>query len=683
MIAAQRVRRTAAALATAVAAGTALRGAVAGVLVLVAAVGMDLLWGLPRQVRELAAPVALAAAGLVAAVSLWRGRHVRHFEAVALWMEARRPALRYALVTLLDPRYAHMASLLEPPIRAVSWRGEVLRLAARRLRVPAAVLVAGIALLAVIPSPALERVVAPRAGDMLSRPVSGRAGWLSPLVVTVIPPAYTGLTPRVLEDPTTINGIVGSEVRIEGRGAADRMHAEMHGSPIDVASASVGWSFAFAMPRRAAVLRLRDEAAERVLALEPTRDSTPEVTLSAPLRDTVLRRAEGELVFSAGARDDWGLDALRLEYIVSAGHGERFTFRSGVLAAVAPRGREAGLRRGVSLAGLGLQPGDVVHVRAVAQDRNDVTGPGVGTSETRTLRVARVGEYDSVAIDALPPIAADTSLLSQRLLLLLAERLEERRPSLGRETVVAESRAIGRDQARLRRRVAGVIFLRLGGDEAAEHAHGVEDRPDDLATPEALLRAAESATEVAGGEALDFHEDETPVVAVNRPLLEAYSAMWEAQRELEVGEPGRALPHMRAALEAIQRARQAERVYLRGRPPRVVVDLARVRLSGERDAVRPAPRAARSPAREDLPSLARRFLRLLDGMAREPATADSLLVLRIDALERAPALAAALGEAAARLRAGQDPAAALGRARWVVAPGARAAGGLPAWSGVW
>ena len=48
---------------------------------------------------------------------------------------------------------------------------------------------------------------------------------------------------------------------------------------------------------------------------------------------------------------------------------------------------------------LGLKPGDMVHLRAVARDGNDVSGPGLDASETRVLRVARAGEYDSVAVE--------------------------------------------------------------------------------------------------------------------------------------------------------------------------------------------------------------------------------------------------------------------------------------------
>ena len=131
--------------------------------------------------------------------------------------------------------------------------------------------------------------------------------------------------------------------------------------------------------------------------------------------------------------------------------------------------------------------------------------------------------------------------------------------------------------------------------------------------------------------------DETPIVAINRPLLEAYNAMWEASRELDQGEPARALPPMRRALAAIQRARQAERIYLRGKAPAVVVDLARVRLTGKESGA-PNTRAARQPAD---PAAARRAQRLADVMTlavtQPTAAVDSLVLLRVESLDAAPA----------------------------------------------
>ncbi|MBL8959787.1 MAG: hypothetical protein JNJ98_08040 [Gemmatimonadetes bacterium] len=138
---------------------------------------------------------------------------------------------------------------------------------------------------------------------------------------------------------------------------------------------------------------------------------------------------------------------------------------------------------------------------------------------------------------------------------------------------------------------------------------------------------------------------------MSRPLLEAYNAMWDAGRELESGAPRAALPSMYAALAAIQKARAAERLYLRGAQRAVVVDLARVRLAGRErgvDLVREplAPLAAPGQAL---------WQRVVGAVGRPSAAeaVDSLLVLRVSAAGDA-GVTQALDSLVAGIRAGRD-----------------------------
>jgi len=342
--------------------------------------------------------------------------------------------------------------------------------------------------------------------------------------------------------------------------------------------------------------------------------------------------------------------------------------------------REDELTARLSLDSLALKPGDIVQMRAVARDANDVTGPGVGSSETRALRVARVGEYDSVAVEAAPPGDPEGQVLSQRMLITLTEALVKRRRSIDRPALLSESRRIAADQARLRKRVGDVVFQRTGGEPLGEE--GDVDVPEGKLTPEQVLERARAAGADAGTP-MDVEGDETPILALNRPLLEAFNAMWDAGRALEQGEPAQALPPMRRALAAIERARQAERIYLRGRPAAVIVDVARARLAGKdkgSTAVRESRFIADPVARRRADAFARASALLATD--RE-AAADSLLVMRVGALGDAPALAAALDSAARVTRRGSPGEVALAWARV-----RRALGGppmrrdfLPAWEG--
>jgi len=646
----------------------ALLWALAAAAALFATAGtIDWLIGAPRAVRALALPAAVLLALAALAYTLWRGRNVRSLAVVALWLEERVPELRYALVSALDAPHASLA--LEREVAAVQWSAVINRALSHALLPPLLVLAAAATLLFALPAGVRARISEPRVGDALLRapiaapPLRNR---LSPLTGEVVPPSYTGEQHITIEEPSSVEALTGGHVMFRGQGSSDGITATVGGVAAQPSDSADQWRLDIVVPAKPAALELRDRSYARTVILAPHADSVPVVTLIAPARDTVVRTPKGALQLAADATDDYGLDAGWFEYIVSSGEGETFTFRSGVINRVREGNARTGKLSGsLDLDSLRLKPGDLVHVRAVARDRNNVTGPGIGVSETRSLRIPRASEYDSIAIEGAPPPDVDSSQLSQRMLIILAEKLQARRAKLARADVVRESRAIGSDEARLRQHVGEIVFARLGAEQGTEDA-GSNGAAADI-TPEQLLAAANAATQAAAG-ATDFGGDETPVVAINRPLLEAYNAMWDASRALEVGEPGTALPPMRLALAAIQRARNAERLYLRGKAPVVIVDINKVRLAGKRDDATSSSRIPRAALDSSAERRAQRFDAALNDLAVNPSAAiDSLLALRVDALESAPTLAGALAPAIDSLRAGHDATDALVRARRIAA----------------
>jgi hypothetical protein len=591
---------------------------------------------------------------LVFGFLLWQNRAVRSSAEVALWLEGKVPALRYSLVTLAEGAGGNSAPL-EHLVAQTTWAETIRGSLLRQLGVPALFLAVAGGIFISLPSVSLIDLVNQTA--ITSSGIASTPGTGDPFHsfrVLVTPPSYSRQARQRLDQPEAVTSLVGSEIQIEG----------------------AGWSVSATMPDTAMPFWLERAGKRRLLLLLPVTDSTPAVELERPGRDSVLRSGSGTVILAATVRDDFGLDAGWFEYIVSSGEGENYTFRTGVVSrrALSNIGR-ANLAGNLSLDSLRLAPGNVIHLRAVARDGNTVSGPGIGYSETRTLRIPRPGEGDSAWVDQVARAEGDSSLLSERMLVLMAEALERRRPRLGRDTFVVESRRIAGDQATLRRRVADIIFLRLGAEGSMEES---EDSTAEPLTPQALLEAAEQATVSDRGEAVDFSTDETPVVALNRPLLEAYNAMWAAGRELEIGEPRRALPHMREALEAIQRARQAERLYLRGRPSVVVIDLGKIRLAGSLAGAAPAGTAAGAEDRKDRHALLARFSRAIELLPRAEAL-DSLQLLRIDALGTERAFAVALGEAVTALRHGGDVTTPLVRARRLLSGTLVQSPGLSSW----
>ncbi len=665
----------------------ALRRALVGALMARAAlVGVAVALGAIAIVRGLALPSTFAAlsiiAGMVVALALAsRARPARSLERVALWVEERHPSLLYALVTAAGDR---APAAVEMQALALPWWDDARRRLARSFLVPTGALLAALALFAWQPALMHRAGASSETSVANGKRVAGAVtDPLASIAATIRPPAYAARPATSADDPTTIDALVGSTVTLSGLGDATLVHAAIDSSERAVAARGERWSFTFAMPATPALLRLRSAAGrERLVVLAPVADAPPVVTLLLPQRDTVMRVASGAIVLRAQLRDDIGLRNAAFELIVSSGQEENFTFRSTTLARAQLGGRsESVLEARFSLDSLALKPGDVLQLRAVARDANDVTGPGLGSSETRAIRVARAGEYDSVSVDPAPPGEPEGQVLSQRMLINLTEALERRRPSLARPLLLSEARRIAEDQTKLRKKVGDIVFQRTGADPLSEEST-IEAAGGKL-TPEALLKAASDATGANAGGVMDVEGDETPILAINKPLLEAFNAMWDAGRSLEQGETRQALPPMRRALAAIERARQAERIYLRGRPSAVVVDLTRIRLAGKDkgNATVREPRPATDP-------VARRrgetFARATALLARDPsAAADSLLVMRVGALGDDPALAAALDDAARVVRRGPPPAIELAwtRVRRALGGAPIARDSLPAWGG--
>jgi hypothetical protein len=672
----ERARRTlrAAAIAAAV-----LRGVAAALALLLLAATADAFVALPASARRV---VPLVAALLAAGLFLRRLRRAgtrADTGSAALWIEARFPSLRYALVTAVDPRFAGRVPEIEHVASQVAFEPTVYRAARRALTGPFIAVAACALVLYMLPAGAVARVVRPVAGDALSRAGAGSlANPLATVVVRVSPPAYSGLPDSSIDDPASVRALIGSAIVIEGVPDGAQVVAAMGEERRSAKSAGGRWKLALVMPAVPTAVRLRSAAHERLLVLEPAPDSAPAVVLTAPARDSILPRPSGQIKLAATTSDDYGLASGAFEVIVSSGGGENFTFKSRTLGATTFASRAGELAATLSLDSLGLRPGDMLHLRAVARDRNDVTGPGIGTSDTRTLRIARADEYDSVAVDPAAPPESEQNALSQRMLLMLAQALEQKRSRISHSILVGESRTIAVDQARLRKRVGEIVFTRLGED-TGEEGDALEKRLDHPTNADSVLAAAERAASAAVGTALEGNQDETPLIATNRPLLEAYNAMWSASGELEVGEPGKAVRFMKKALDALQAARSAERIYLRGRTRAVVVDIDRVRLQGK-DKGAPAPRTPRlaaDPARDR--RLARFDAALALARSAPGAAVDSLLLLRLDLLDRDTASAGAIEAAANALRGGRDATSALIRARRALATAPSAPVPLSAW----
>jgi hypothetical protein len=606
--------------------------------------------------------LALLAGVVVMSGLLWRSRHFVSRGRVALWIEERIPSLQYSLITAMEHGSSPFARGMESEIARQDIGGVTVAAVRRRLVPAIGALILAALLLYISPSAAFGRAgLFPRLGTS-SGPGSIPAGSrLENIRAVVTPPAYTGQKPITLDDPTTISGLSGSRVTVRGSGSPLGITASIPGSSVRVGAAQGGWSASLIMPAKPAALTLEDRAYDRLIVLDPHADAPPRIALTSPLRDTTLRAARLVIHLDATASDDIGLRGAYFEYLITTGSGEIFSARTVTTPVTGFEGsRNGSISATLDLASLKLNQGDVVSIRAIAQDGNSLTGPGTATSDTRTFRIARADEYDSVAVDAAAPLPVDTAAVSQRMLILMTEKLVKEQSKITRAELVRRSGEIGDLEDKIRKRVHEILFEIEGGGAEEENAGGADTDPS---------------------KTLEGEESDATRSIHNPDLFEAFNALWSAVRSLQIAEPAPALPPMRVALKALDRARLANRLYLRGMPPKVVVDIARVRMTGKEKGTANI-RTPRTPADSARAGLERRFNDAVELISSKPADAvRAFTLMQVEALSVSPQAASALGDAIAAFRKGTDATLPLIRARRALSGEPTGTPGLPAWSG--
>ena len=596
---------------------------------------------MPLSTGAIPLVMATIGAGALAAGAwvLWRARGARSLESVALWIEERDPRLQYALVTAIERDDA--AQMLRDAADKADIEGHVLASARRSLGRGAIAL--GLAMPVVILSDpaqllrsggaALRRTFVPRTAPMANR--------LAGFTVRVVPPPYSRLATTTVRQPSSVRSLIGSRIAVEGAGVPDGITASVDSAHYAASGGDQRWRVDVTMDTMPAVLALHDREYRALIALEPVRDSAPIVRLREPARDTVYQVVPQTPIDIAGdVADDVGINHGYVEYMISTGAEESFDTKvlNGHRVSFA-NARTGVVRARIALDTMKLVPGSFLHVRVVALDFNDVTGPGLGVSETRTIRIAE--PIDSTSIVAAPPQQIDSMWVSQRLLNMRTDTLIRKKPRLARNMFVSTSTAYGNTQDDIRQRALAVVGL-------------LEDNG-------------------AGG------REETDI---SRKLRGAAELMWTAREELGIARPDTAMPVMVRILRILDEIRLANRYHFRGVLPPVPVDIARARLAGTGHAA-VGNRAARERLREARGALARRLDALIALSHSAPgAAADSLVYLRLASLTIAPAAASSLDTAIDALRRGRAAADDLTRARRALGSPAVPLRGPMEWGGV-
>jgi Domain of unknown function (DUF4175) len=516
-----------------------------------------------RRARGLAALEAVALAGaatlnswyaalIVAAGYIWWTWRRGARSTVIAAIEETHPDSRNVLVTAVEIRDGSLDAkplVRERVMREAAAQARRVDLA-RALPLSRVAPIVGLAFVVWLAGGGLRLLRGGRAVDESRRPVaaspSAPAQTLH-LNATVRPPAYTHLEPEPLRDPAQITAIEGSTLSIDLDSPAGAVTFEHDGAKAALARGATGHFTAEAVLTRTGYVGLSaDNGERRIIPIIVTPDALPTVRINAPARDLIYAGGNPQITFDVRATDDFGLQSLTLDYTKVSGSGEQFDFKEGQLplAIVRNDARDWQGRVSRSLAELHLTEGDTLVYRASAADERP--GAGRASSDAFFIEVSKLGVTAGDAFTL--PEQETRYALSQEMLIIKTERLNQRRASMASNDVLEESLNLAVEQRMIR---AEFVFM-LGGE--------VEDEEVE----------AEQSVELQAGRLQNRGQQD---------LRAATTAMSRSEKLLTGASIPEAIAAERAAVVALQRAFARDRYILRALATRSELDLGR-RLTG-------------------------------------------------------------------------------------------------------
>jgi len=527
----------------------------------------------------------LLVAGALAGVI--RGRR----QSVPLALERAHPASRNLIVTAdelireMTKAPAYISSRVMAEATAVSRRVDLA--SAFPGRRTAFVLVAAV----VVWSGALAMARRGPAGP--SGPSSETAAAIAGVDVTVTPPEYSKRPAQTLRNPSRIEALSGSRIDIRVNADAASVTLETVGGTQPLRP-STGQSFdGSVLADNDGYLSLAPVASNgvigirRLIGLAVTIDRAPRIRITAPGHDLMVADGKRTIALAVEADDDFGLSAMRLRYTRVKGSGESFTFTDGdvALTIAKPTGRAWTARADWSLAGLDLEPGDLVIYRGVATDARP--GAPAAESDAFIVEIAAPGALpgEGFAVDD----RLDKYAISQQMVIVKTERLIAGRAKMTTEDFEREAQGIASEQRQVR-----AEFMFMMGGELADAGLDATSLNEEV--------EAEGEDDLAAGRLANQGRAD---------LLRAIRSMSRAAARLADHAVTDALPHEKEALTYLQRAFARNRYILRMLAERERLDDTR-RLTGTLDAI---ARNNRPAAEADAPPQAVALRRVLSEVA--------------------------------------------------------------------
>ena len=421
---------------------------------------------------------------------------------------------------------------------------------------------------------------------------------ISSIQIFIEPPAYTGLTDRVVmagSVTATASSQLSWNVKIDG--AVDQA-AIVFNDRNQVELLPDGETFSASMTaENRYIYRIKASTDDTTVyssyhSIDVMEDRPPQFRIDTPGEfRTLLTETNREIEMSVEIRDDFAVMEAGLNATLARGSGESVRFREQRMAFDQLDGLGTNRVTASILLhadSLQLTPGDELYLHATATDNH----PDAQTARSETYMIVLEDTTRSqpilagnIQIDLMPE-----DFRSQRQIIVDTEELIEEKDRVSDGQFRIRSRRIGRDQEMLMLDfghylgmeeesvlVSGVME---DGAEANDHDHGHSHGHDhghegETGTPEAepeLDGEGQETTKSTSASMIpdeflhDHGSPEMNTLFADSPralLTRALNEMFQASRYLLMDQPEEALAFEYRALEFLQQAQQADRRYVR------------------------------------------------------------------------------------------------------------------------
>ncbi|MGS2719685.1 hypothetical protein [Paraglaciecola aestuariivivens] len=325
--------------------------------------------------------------------------------------------------------------------------------------------------------------------------------------------------------------------------------------------------------------------------IEVAQDSRPSIRFISPVNTIteIPKNALPKVQSIVEIEDDFGLSKVEILASVASGSGEAVKFRDHTFEFDSQQQVEGKIHfiKNWGLSELGMQAGDELYFSVRAWD-NRTPAPQQSRSPSKIIRWLEDQEQavmvDGVLIDFMPEY-----FKSQRQIIIETQQLIADRTNLSQDLFDTKSRELGTAQSDLKQKYGQF----LGDEFDSGTMHGMEQGLD--SHPEAHSADEEDGKETHSAQASHEHQDEPEELSQDKSgysqIIEQYGHahgeaddgkfikkgipsptllmkraignMWQAELFLHLSQPEKALPFENNALELINRAKKAERIYVK------------------------------------------------------------------------------------------------------------------------